>query len=272
MGCSSTHTISDESFLRPMTLSLTLPKESTVSLTHAHAIITSISKLRNRMITIYHKLLYKTGACLYIAPTIVHCVKSVFFKLSAELGGSLEKSNLAYIEDPPYLQMEMDALTEDTRTLLQGLFDFITEIRSYKALIKQIDKDTPELLYLIFENKDNISEENINEINKGVDIFKQIIKFRYGLLQQYKNEVYSYVTKNEMYCKEINRIGKEAHEQNITDIYKIVMLSGRTVYNNKNDRKFYSVYANEENAKKDFIEIMNNDIDEELNTTNSKEH
>ena len=271
MGCGSTHTLPEEALLKPMTLSLVLPKTSSRSLNHAFAILRSITKFRNRFLLIYHKLLYTTGACVFINPTIILCVHCVFYKISGELGGSLEKANLTYIEDPPYLQMDLSLLTNETKEILLSLFDFITEIRSYKALIKQIDKDTPELLYILFENRQNIEEENINKINLGVDMFKQIIKFRFNLLQQYKNEVYSYITKNEMYCQEINKIGKVAFQKNITNIYQIALLSGQPEFCDKKNKKIYETYSNEEQAKRQILEIMKNDIDDGGYSNNEKD-
>ena len=53
-------------------------------------------------------------------------------------------------------------------------YDFIVEINNYKTIIKQIDKETPGLLYLIFENKENVSDSNINNINKGIELFKEM--------------------------------------------------------------------------------------------------
>ena len=81
MGCGSTHTLPEEALLKPMTLSLVLPKTSSSSLNHAFAILRSITKFRNRFLLIYHKLLYTTGACVFINPTIILCVHCVFYKI-----------------------------------------------------------------------------------------------------------------------------------------------------------------------------------------------
>ena len=90
---------------------------------------------------------------------------------------------MEYIEDPPFLKLTTkEKIKKNSLDLLTELFNFIVEIKNYKTIIKQIDKETPGLLYLIFENKENISTENINNINKGIDLFKEMTNLRISII------------------------------------------------------------------------------------------
>ena len=194
-------------------------------LQHAQVIISLITKIRNRIIYLYHKIIYSSAACIYSYPSITLALRNIFYKISADFKGDLLASNLTYIEDPPYLQCtDFDLLTEQAKEKLQEIFDFIVEIRGYKQIIKQIDKDTPELLFLVFENKEFISEENAKKINDSMELFKEMVKLRYNILESYKNQIYNFVTKTEIYCKNINKIGKEAFKRGYKDIYEIALL------------------------------------------------
>ena len=117
-------------------------------LEHAQSLINLIKWIRNKMIYLYHNLIYDTGACLFLNPTISHCFKSALFKLSTDLGGKIENCKMEIIEDPLYLKIEeINKITSKGREIMNELFNFIVEIKSYKTIIKQIDKETPGLLY-----------------------------------------------------------------------------------------------------------------------------
>ncbi len=52
------------------------------------------------------------------------------------------------MEDPPYLQTDMFLFSEELKILLNQLFSFLSELRGYKNILKQINNDSPTLLYL----------------------------------------------------------------------------------------------------------------------------
>lgn len=260
MGCGQIKVIDDETFMKPFSIQLSSNQTSSISLEHANSIIDSIVNLHSRFISLFHNLVYKTGACVFKNPTIVHCTHCVFYLISSEMKGSLEESGLKYDEEPPYLSFDEDTLSKQTKDLANLLFDFIIEIRSYKALIKQIDKETPELQYLLHENKEMLTKENEDKILYSIDLFTNITKFRTNLLMLYKEEIYNYVTKSESYCKEINYIGKLAHDKGLLNVYKIAMLMktfDRKLILERDEDQYsdshYEMYNNEEDAKKEYL-------------------
>ena len=274
MGCSNTMIFENRKELQQSKINLTftsnhLKKE----LQHAQVIISLITKIRNRIIYLYHKIIYSSAACIYDYPSITFALRNIFYKISADFKGDLLASNLTYIEDPPYLQCRgFDLLSEQAKEKLQEIFDFIVEIRGYKQIIKQIDKDTPELLFLVFENKEFISEENGKKINDSMELFKEMVKLRYNILESYKNQIYNFVTKTEIYCKNINKIGKEAFKRGYKDIYEIALLKKNEIID-QNQYKIKEIVISgvivggnkiENNDKENSKDNINNNIEEEI--------
>jgi len=258
MGCCSSHT-RDNLFEQsePINLSIIENKE----LKQAQTIISLIIKIRNRIIYLYHKLIYSTGGCLYINPSMSLCVRNIFYKISAEFNGDFSKSEIVYMEDPPYLQTDMFLFSDELKLLLNQLFDFLSELRGYKNILRQIDNDSPTLLYLEYENKSNISQRNLDKIRLAMDLFKQLLNMRQKIWNQYKNEVYLLVKKNYEYLDKINTIGKEAFEKKITDIYEICMLN----YNEKdNNTSKNPMFSNIQSAKENWLALMKNDNDSDI--------
>ena len=106
MGCSSVSLVEEDIKLRQKNIFLnTNSTHHKKDLIHAQSLINLISRIRNRMIYLYHKLIYDTGACLYLNPTIEHCLKSVLYKISCDLEGEIKIYDLEYIEDPPFLKL-----------------------------------------------------------------------------------------------------------------------------------------------------------------------
>lgn len=265
MGCTSTHLVSDDKILQQENIKLNLDtNEQLEELSHAQSLINLISRIRNKIIYLYHQLIYHTGACLYFKPNIVHCLKTIFYKISSEFEGQLEQSSITYKEDPPYLQISDSVpLSKESKILLDELFNFIIELRSYKTIIKQIDKETPELLYLIFENKEKLSKENINKINRGINLFKDMIKIRYDILNSYKNQIYEYASRNNFYCHKINIIGDLAYQKKLTDIYEITMLKKENINGEENSDNSL-MYKSISEAKKSMENIMKNEKNVEI--------
>ena len=241
MGCGSSKT--KDGILqqtKPINLSIVENKEE---LQEAQNLISLIIKIRNRIIYKYHRLIFLTGACLFYKPNISHCLKNIFYKISYDFKGNLNQNEFLYIEEPPYLSSELLNLKNESKDLLDQLLKFINELRGYKNILKEIDNNSPTLLFLIYENKSYISERNIERIHKAMDLFQQLL-----------------IKNKDAYFTKINNIGKEAYEKNLNDIYEISFLQS-----NEEKRKKKNMYASIEEAKHDWLEIMKNDFNIDLN-------
>lgn len=263
MGCSTMTPMLEEKDFRQESLILD-QTDNIAGLHHAQSLINLITRIRNKIIYLYHKLIYSSGACLYVKPNIILVLKCILYKISSEFQGHLQNSGITYKEDPPYLKIDPSIIiSKESMELLNELFSFITELVSYKTIIKQIDKETPELLYLIFENNEKLSKQNYKSINRGIDLFKDLIKIRYDILSIFKNQIYEFIQRKETFCSEIDKIGKKAYDSQITDIYEIVMLN----YKNENDdskRKKNPMYKSITKGKEVMQEILNEENDSEI--------
>jgi hypothetical protein len=156
-------------------------------------------------------------------------------------------------------------LSEQSQNLFNELFNFIIELVSYKAILKQIDKETPELLYLIYEKKKKISNKNAKLIQKGIELYKNILVMKSEILNLYKIQVSDFAFRKDIYCKSIDDVGRYAFENNIYDIYEIAMIQKKFEGENNNNKSdenkmFKSVY----NAKVYMENIINNEKDEDI--------
>ena len=262
MGCCSSHT-RDSLFEQTEPINLSMIDNGD-ELKQAQTLISLIIKIRNRIIYTYHKLIYSTGCCLYINPSMSLCLRNIFYKISAEFKGDFEQSDITYMEDPPYLQTDMSLFSEDLKNLLNQLFNFLSELRGYKNILRKIDNDSPTLLYLEYENNSNLSQRNIEKIRLAMDLFKQLLNMRQKIWNQYKNEVYLLVKQNFEYLAKINSIGKEAYQKNLSDIYEICMLN----YNEKENNICPNpMFSNIQTAKENWLAIMKNDNDSEIDNS-----
>jgi len=266
MGCSSVQEIDD---LQQETIELDMKNDNVKELDHAKSLINLITRIRNKMIHLYHKLMYDSGACVFMKPTIVHCLKSILYKISSEFEGSLQNAEIIIKEDPPYLKPSIKTkLSDESANLLDELLHFVIELVSYKPIIKQIDKEIPELIYLVHEKKNKLSKKNIELINKGIDLFKKLKQLKYDTLTLYKNQIFEFANRKESFCERIDIIGKYAYENNITNIYEISMLQKNEKLNINNDKinkdeedkMFKSVY----NAKIYMENIINNEKNDDI--------
>ena len=258
MGCGSSKT--KDGILqqtKPINLSIVENKEE---LQEAQNLISLIIKIRNRIIYKYHRLIFLTGACLFYKPNISHCLKNIFYKISYDFKGNLNQNDFLYIEEPPYLSSELLDLKNESKDLLDQLLKFINELRGYKNILKEIDNNSPTLLFLIYENKSYISERNIERIHKAMDLFQQLLNMRQNIWNQYKAEIQLLIKNKDAYFTKINNIGKEAYEKNLNDIYEISFLQS-----NEEKRKKKNMYSSIEEAKHDWLEIMKNDFNIDLN-------
>ncbi len=262
MGCSTINTVREDINLRQKMIILNLnTKYHKNELEHAQSLIKLISKIRNKTIYLYHKLIYDTGACLFVNPSIVHCFKAVLIKISSEFEGKAENCEIKYIEEPPFLKVVQTNVQKITLNLINELFNYIVELKSYKTIIKQIDKETPGLLYLTCENKENISSENINKINEGIELFKDMIKIREDILIMYTTQVREFITRQDIYLKEINLIGDKAYQEKITDIYEILFLRNKII---TEDEKEYHMYKSINEAKRNMEKILKQEKNDDI--------
>ena len=256
MGCGDIYENQrNDKSMHQSTISLTFDanKEMT-DLKSAQNIINTITSLRNRIIYLYHRLIYKSGACCFLHSDIKLIIRCIFFKISAEYQGRLELFKTKSSEDPPYIIYDEEKISKESVELLRELTDFIVELRSYKSLFKQIDGQIPELLYILYEYKEKISKENERKINEGVELFKELVRTHTSILNKYKEEIGKYLTRKEFYCQMMDAIGLEAYNKGITDIYEIVML-------NKNNRK-YEMFNDINKAKSILEEIISKETSE----------
>jgi hypothetical protein len=263
MGCSSRTDVREDIKLSQEMIYLNLDgNHHKKDLEHAQSLINLITRIRNKMIYLYHHLIYDTGACLFLNPTISHCFKSVLYKLSTDLEGKIENCKMEIIEDPPYLKIEeINKITSKGREIMNELFSFIAEIKSYKTIIKQIDKETPGLLYIVFENKHNISSENINSINKGIELFKNMINLRTDIINIYKIELRYLIANKQIYFEEIDKIGQRAYKEQISDVYEITFLKKDDI--NKNDYE-NQMYSSIKDAKNCMEKILKQEINDDI--------
>ena len=126
--------------------------------------------------------------------------------------------------------------------ILNDLMEFITKLKDYRILIKQLDKETPKLMYIVFENSNDVSKDNLNKINKAISLFQDLTKLRNVILMEYKNEIYDLIMSNNSYCLPINKIGNLAIEKNIKDKYEIAFLFNQF----KKDEKFMNHFRKED--------------------------
>ena len=262
MGCSSINNVKEDAKLRQEMINLNIDTNyHKKELIHAQSLINLISRIRNKMIYLYHKLIYDTGACLFIKPTIKHCFNSIFYKISTDLEGKLSIEDIEYIEDPPYLKIKNDYLniSQKGKDLLNQLFNFIIEIKSYKSIIKQIDKETPGLLYLINENKENISSKNIDNINRGIELFKNTINIRNEIINSYKLQIREFFTKKEIFIKDYNKIGKQAYHEKKNDHYEIILLKKDDINEYDNENQMYKTIKDGKRSMEKILEREKND-------------
>ena len=244
MGCSSmTYSRMDGKIIKQEKIQLDINNiKKNKELLQAQNLIHLITFLRNKIIFEYDNLIYNTGACIFKSPNIMHCVQCLFYKISADCGGNLNSAQFTFKEDPPFFSINEKKISDETKNILNDLMEFITKLKDYRILIKQLDKETPKLMYIIFENSNDVSKDNLNKINKAISLFQDLTKLRNVILMEYKNEIYDLIMSNNSYCLPINKIGNLAIEKNIKDKYEIAFLFNQF----KKDEKFMNHFRNED--------------------------
>ena len=244
MGCSSmTYSRMDGKIIKQEKIQLDINNiKKNKELLQAQNLIHLITFLRNKIIFEYDNLIYNTGACIFKSPNIMHCVQCLFYKISADCGGNLNSAQFTFKEDPPFFSINEKNISDETKNILNDLMEFITKLKDCRILIKQLDKETPKLMYIVFENSNDVSKDNLNKINKAISLFQDLTKLRNVILMEYKNEIYDLIMSNNSYCLPINKIGNLAIEKNIKDKYEIAFLFNQF----KKDEKFMNHFRNED--------------------------
>ena len=244
MGCSSvTYSRMDGKIIKQEKIQLDINNiKKNKELLQAQNLIHLITFLRNKIIFEYDNLIYNTGACIFKSPNIMHCVQCLFYKISADCGGNLNSAQFTFKEEPPFFSINEKKISDETKNILNDLMEFITKLKDYRILIKQLDKETPKLMYIVFENSNDVSKDNLNKINKAISLFQDLRKLRNVILMEYKNEIYDLIMSNNSYCLPINKIGNLAIEKNIKDKYEIAFLFNQF----KKDEKFMNHFRKED--------------------------
>ena len=244
MGCSSmTYSRMDGKIIKQEKIQLDINNiKKNKELLQAQNLIHLITFLRNKIIFEYDNLIYNTGACIFKSPNIMHCVQCLFYKISADCGGNLNSAQFTFKEDPPFFSINEKKISDETKNILNDLMEFITKLKDYRILIKQLDKETPKLMYIVFENSNDVSKDNLNKINKAISLFQDLTKLNNVILMEYKNEIYDLIMSNNSYCLPINKIGNLAIEKNIKDKYEIAFLFNQF----KKDEKFMNHFRKED--------------------------
>ena len=225
MGCGSPLLRVDGKIIQQENIKLDITSHhKNKELVQAQLLINLITNIRNKIIYEYDNLIYLSGACLFKNPTITHCTRCILYKICSECQGDINKAGFFQREDPPFLIVKKEKFSKETNELISLLFDFIIKLRDYKFIVKQIDKETPKLMYIVFENNNNVSKENISKINKGIILFKELNKIRNSIIVEYKDKIFDVIYFNKKFCNEINKIGNLAIKKKLTDIYEITKL------------------------------------------------
>jgi hypothetical protein len=273
MGCSSTQIKIDGKIIKQETINLEISDNfKTKELNQAQALIHLITNIRNNIIYEYDNIIYITGGCLFKNPSITHCTKCILFKICSECQGNISNAEFEFKEDPPFLKIKFEKFTENTNNIIKQFFDFIIKLRDFKVLMKQIDKETPKLMYIVFENNNKISKENIEKINRAILLFKDLNKLRSNILVEYKNQIYELVINNKSFLEQINKIGEIAYKNNITDIYEITMLFKDNIIGDEENtsnfrREEYDMYNSIKEAKSIMEKKLRNEKVEDIDTS-----
>jgi len=266
MGCGTmTYTKMEGKALKQEKIELDISNNNNKSkeLLDAQSLIFIITNLYNKIIYDYDCLIYNTGACVFKNPNIIHCTKCLFFKISTECCGNLNLVEFEFKEDPPFFTLNREYISQETQNILDELFEFVTNLKDYRIIMKQLDKETPRLMYIIHENNNNVSKENIDKIKLSLSLFHDLNKLRNSILGQYKNQIYDLIMSNSSYCSPINKLAKLANEKNITDKYEIAFLFNQL----KKDLDFNKYFLREDwtlyNNIKEAKEIMKKKLNKE---------
>ena len=228
----------------------------------ASSILETFEEYRENIVDKFDYIIYKTGACIFTNPTIVHCVNNIWYKISMEYDCDISKANITYIEDPPYMSMRITSeITEETQKIVKSLEKYITYLRSIKTSIKQLENALAELIYLVnevtFPTNNQKCYINKSKITKGVRMFPELTQFYRQLLQMFRYEVYSFSKRREDFGEKINKIAKLAKNNGCKNIYQVGEMYRVVMKEFPEDFKEEGMLKSEEAGRKKYSDIIN---------------
>ena len=228
----------------------------------ASSILETFEEYRENIVDKFDYIVYKTGACIFTNPTIVHCVNNIWYKISMEYDCDISKANITYIEDPPYMSMRITSeITEETQKIVKSLEKYITYLRSIKTSIKQLENALAELIYLVnevtFPTNNQKCYINKSKITKGVRMFPELTQFYRQLLQMFRYEVYSFSKRREDFGEKINKIAKLAKNNGCKNIYQVGEMYRVVMKEFPEDFKEEGMLKSEEAGRKKYSDIIN---------------
>jgi hypothetical protein len=176
--------------------------------------------------------------------------------MSADCRGKLFRSGFVYLNDIPFFECKIKEFPEETQKLIKQFLDFIIEINNYIIIIKQIDRKIPQLFYLNIEKKKYMTQYNFDNINFAISLFKQIENLRKKILDEYEREINKLFVKRDSYFNKFDIVGREAYDNNITDIYEIAFLKKKFMTDDEKNDDDEKMYKNIKLAKK----LMKNEL------------
>lgn len=185
-------------------------------------ILFRIEKVRQNIIDSLDEIILETGTYVFSSPTIVNCFHCVLYLIAFELQGDLTPLKKYYSDEPPFLILTTDKLSQRSVNLIQMIQKYIHNLIYLKITIRQIENDIPELLFMI--NELNIDEDNkINEnnilISNALKIIPLLKTINASYIQSFQKECYYFETMKEVYEKKIQLFCKEIQVNNaVNDI------------------------------------------------------
>jgi len=259
MGCcGASQDLSTEIINNPLNYNIKLEKITSNSndlTTKVYFIMESFENIREKIVDFFDILIYKTGACCFTYPTIIHVLYSIWYKISYDLNGKIEDANIKFIEDSPYMDLSFKNLKNSTISNINLLFEYINNLRNLRIPLKNLDSNIAELIYFIKENNEH-NEMSKYEIQQAINMFPELISFYNSTLKKYKHEIFLFNIKRIDYCYRINLIGNEGIKQyeNIgDDVYKLIFLY-KTVSKKYPDEFFIETIFNSEKIGKKIME------------------
>lgn len=227
----------------------------------ASSILKTFEEYREQIVDKFDSIVYKTGACIFTKPTIVHCVNSIWYKISLEYDCNISQANITYVEDPPYLSMRLaPQVSEDTKKIVTLLEEYVTYLRSIKTSMKQLENALAELIYLINEVTFPINNQrcyvNKMKITKGVRMFPELTQFYRQLLQMFRYEVYMCCKRKDEYSDKINKVAKIAKDKGCKNIYQVAEMYKVAMKVYPEDFKGEAMLKSEEAGRKKYLDII----------------
>jgi hypothetical protein len=212
---------------------------------NAEIIIEVVEDFREIVFDKLDELIFKTGACVFSKPDIATCLKCVLWKISADNYGSINNSNILFLEDEPFIKIKDGEIKDDTKEIFNSLLEYISNLFSLKIKIKNVDLKIPELIFMLSEinqkffmnnfisNKlpyvSSINDKNIiyhyiiknnKKIMNTIEIFPNLLNVYNSNVDKINFEI-EIIKKDSDYLINVDKVGKNAFSNNIDGVYEI---------------------------------------------------